>query len=520
MSSLSTRLDRCLQSLPQAFPGPGGAVAVLRQGEVLLRHGWGWANAERRIPFTPRTLFRICSISKQFTCGLLLDSFADPSVLDADLRARLPLLEDAPPGLLHLCHNQSGLRDYWAVAMLHGSPVEAPFGDPEAARLIAGTRRLHFAPGTRYSYVNQNFRLISDILQERLGRGFGELLRERIFARAGMETALLAADTRAMPDGTEGYEGSQAGGFRAAENRILWTGDAGIGASLDDMIAWERFIDATRDEPEGLYNRLSAPTAFADGNPASYGFGLSRGTVLGRPVTGHGGALRGWRSQRLHMPSERLSVVVLFNHLSDPHAAALRLLAAALDEDLPPATTAGLPAPTWTGAYVEPETGLSARVEALPEGQVLLRYGHSPEKLDLQANGTAAGPARTRLRPAGDGLWMERPQENQSSRLIPATGAPALDAAGRYRCAELEAELTVEDAGGALYGAFSGFLGQGRMELLDPIAADLWALPCPRALDHAPPGDWTLAFRRNGAGRVTEVEVGCWLARGLTYRRA
>ena len=91
-------------------------------------------------------------------------------------------------------------------------------------------RTLQFAPGTRHSYVNQNFRILSDILQERTGRSFAELLRTRIFERAGMDTALLAADTRAMPDGTQGYEGTPTGGFRAAENRILWTGDAGLGA--------------------------------------------------------------------------------------------------------------------------------------------------------------------------------------------------------------------------------------------------------------------------------------------------
>ena len=88
---------------------------MLRDGEVLARHAWGWANAERRIAFTPQTLFRMCSITKQFTCALLLDAFPDPSVLDADVRVRLPLMEGASPGALHLCHNQSGLRDYWAV---------------------------------------------------------------------------------------------------------------------------------------------------------------------------------------------------------------------------------------------------------------------------------------------------------------------------------------------------------------------------------------------------------------------
>ena len=57
------------------------------------------------------------------------------------------------------------------------------------------------------------------------------------------------------------------------------------------------------------------------------------------------------------------------------------------------------------------------------------------------------------------------------------------------------------------------------MELLDPIGPDLWALPCPRALDHTPPGDWTVAVQRNSAGQPTTIELGCWLARHLPYAR-
>ena len=133
-----------------------------------------------------------------------------------------------------------------------------------------------------------------------------------IFDPAGMRTALLAADTAALPDGTTGYEGTQTSGFRPAKNRIIWTGDAGIAASLDDMIAWERFIDRTRDDPASLYNRLSAPVGFKDGTPAQYGFGLGRRAAHGHAVTSHGGALRGWRSHRLHMaartPLDRCAV--------------------------------------------------------------------------------------------------------------------------------------------------------------------------------------------------------------------
>src|SRR5262249_13169180 len=105
------------------------------------------------------------------------------------------------------------------------------------------------------------------------------------------------------------------------------------------------------------------------------------------------------------------------------------------------------------------------------------------------------------------------------SRLRPIQGAPTADIAGRYRCPELEAELDLAEAGGVLSGAFSGFLGEGRMEALEPVGRDVWLLPCPRALDPSPPGDWTLLFQRDADGRVAGVEVGCWLASRLSYAR-
>jgi D-aminopeptidase len=515
--SLSARLELAVAGLARTYPGPGGACAVLRDGEVLVRHAWGWANVEQRLRFTSRSLFRICSITKQFTCGVVLESCPELQQLDAAVRARIPRLEGSAPTAVQLCHNQSGLRDYWAVAMLHGSPAEAAFGEREAARVIAGTRSLQFAPGSRYSYVNQNFRLLSDIVQARTGRSFEELLRRHLFDRAGMDDARLVANTRAMPDGTEGYEGTQATGFRPAVNRVFWTGDAGIGASLDDLIAWERNIDAGRDDAGALYARLCAPVSFADGKAASYGFGLSRQRELGQVATGHGGALRGWRSHRLHVAAERVSVVVLFNHLSDAHGAAIDLLAATLGLERP-ASAEVLTPPAWLGAYLEPHTGLSVRIDLGPEGRLRLRYGHAAERLELHADGTASN-GNTRLRVVDGGLWMDRPVDNQSSMLQPCAGPLRLDVAGRYHCAELEAELTVVDAGGVLYGAFSGCLGPGRMELLDSIGPDVWALPCPRALDHTPPGDWTLRFRRDASGRTSSTTVGCWLARGLVYER-
>ncbi len=512
-ASIVAAMERALEAVPLAYPGAGGAIAVLREGEVLARHSWGWADLEQRLPFTPETLFRICSISKQFTCATMLDLFPDPTALDADVRAKMPLLEEAP-GARHLAHNQSGLRDYWATAMLCGSPVEATFDGAQAERLIGMTKTLHFEPGTRYSYCNQNFRILGDIVAARAGRDYGELLRAKVFDLAEMPTALLCADTSTMPDGTVGYEGNQEIGFRPAVNRILWTGDAGIGASLEDMIAWEKFIDRTRDDPTGVYQRMAAPVHFKDGAEASYGFGLSRMKLLGRKATGHGGGLRGWRSFRFYLPEERISMVVLFNHMADARSAALDVLSTLIDGEQRPAMP---PTNGWTGAYQEPESGLLVRLESGHKHRIKLHYsGHAAEMLELRDDATISA-GQTRLRQEADGLWMDREGDNQSTRLVPVEGEAARDIDGSFHCDEYSAEFTCQSRGGAVYGAFTGFLGQGTMEMLLPVGPDLWRMPMPRALDHSPPGDWTLHFLRDDSGAVASVRLGCWLARRVAF---
>jgi D-aminopeptidase len=94
----AAQLDAAVAALPLRHQGPGGAVAVLRDGEVLVRHAWGFADVAKRLPFTPQTMSLICSITKQFTCSLLLDVCPDPTVLDAEVRALLPNLQQAAPG--------------------------------------------------------------------------------------------------------------------------------------------------------------------------------------------------------------------------------------------------------------------------------------------------------------------------------------------------------------------------------------------------------------------------------------
>ena len=158
------------------------------------------------------------------------------------------------------------------------------------------------------------------------------------------------------------------------------------------------------------------------------------------------------------------------------------------------------------------------RIETAPENRVRLQFGHGFDLLSPTEDGDYLSGS-VRLHRADDGVWMTRPHENLSSLLTPWEGESGTDIEGVFRSAELGTEITCVSAGGALYGAFSGMLGQGAMQPLLPYGPDTWLLPCPRALDYSAPGDWTLRFRRDETGRVDGVTAGCWLARGIGYSR-
>lgn len=505
-----------VRSMPSNYKGPGGAVAIIRDGEVLLQRAWGYADLAQRREMTTATRMPICSISKQFTCAVLLDAIGEPELLDEAFAAYLAGFSGQLPSVRDLCNNQSGLRDYWALTVLCGADPEGVFLPQHAQSLLKRLRTTHFAPGTHYSYCNGNFRILSDLIEQRTGQSLIALLSQRIFTPAGMKTAELIPDTAAFADCT-GYEGDTVRGFLPATNRIHWSGDAGIVASLEDMIAWDRFIDAKRDDETGIYRRLAIPQPFADGCTSSYGFGLNTRLIGRTRVTGHGGALRGWRCQRFYAADARLSVIVMFNHQGDASGACLKLMEIGLDAVKAPMKTGHVDT-AWFGDYLDSQTGLTLSLSLSGEGQLKARFSTSPEIMDVVSDDEARS-AHMMIRRDGDLVHLTREGENLSCTLLRLSGQARDDIEGRFRSDELEADFVCVSAGGALYGAFEGFLGKSPMQPLYAVGPDVWLLPCQRSMDAPAPGDWTLIFERDHDGQVSGVQIGCWLARRTQYRR-
>ncbi|KAF2774322.1 beta-lactamase/transpeptidase-like protein [Teratosphaeria nubilosa] len=544
MTATSPDVDRILASVPHLQSGPGGAIGVVKDGKVVGTRIWGYADLDRRVPMTAQTHFPICSISKQMVCLVmqsLLQKLAPPMLerkidpaeqFEEELRRLLPNLKDRGDlRFADLYNMQSGIRDYWAMTTLWGARPDGPFSLlHEAPQSLDRVRSFHFTPGTEYSYSNVNFHVLGRILENVSGISLDQLLVERLFIPAGMSSAKLCPNTSGLPLPLVGYEGNAKVGYFAATNRIEWAGDAGIAASLEDMLAYEQYLDRSLLDTESLYAQTSKRQTFRDGKPADYGYGLARAKMAGREAIMHGGALRGFRHLRVQLPSERLSVVALHNYELDPTMPIEHVVKKLLGWEEPKKSTFQ-PSAQWKGDFLDEDSQLYLEVKPGDQdkpGKVSINYGpgNGGETVTLTSETEAANPGM-KVRLENDVLHVERIKDNRTlraTRIQPLEDAALAEAAssvyaGTYHCGESESTFNVTHEGGALYGSFDGFLGQGPIWLMRCLGRDVWALGNPRAMDSTPPGDWTIVFRREEGGRVSGCTVGCWLARKVEYVR-
>ncbi|KAJ6785794.1 hypothetical protein PWT90_06927 [Aphanocladium album] len=538
MVQIAEPIEQILADLPAKYRGPGGAVAVVKDGELLGEKVWGFADLHEGIPMGNDTVLPICSISKQMTCGLLTDLELNPTPAMAargepaaqqladELARVLPkeIVQDTGVNLKLLCNNQSGIRDYWALTVLWGARPETPFSiERHGPQMLQRLKSFQFEPGTQYSYANTNFYVLGRVMENVTGQALSDLLNERIFAPAGMKTAFLCADTHTHPGPGIGYEGTEKDGYYPGDNRIEWAGDAGIVASLSDMIEYEKFVDSNRDNDKNWYGLNCKKQEFKDGAVCDYGYGLSQHTVGDVTLVGHGGALRGYRLNRIYAPEARVSVVALLN---EEHAKAgvvcdyiIERLLGVEDAKFP----AVEPNSAFVGTYLDPESDLAV-VIGKGEAAGKLSFGYHRAAVDLtpvEANKAASKDVTVVL--DSDAIEVTLPKDNRKFRAnrVPVTKPRAEFSAlhGSYRCDEIDSIFHCSGTDGMLYGSFDGFLGKGPIHLLRPLGEDVFALACPRAMDSSPPGDWTVVARRDTSGNVSGVTIGCWLARKLEFVR-
>ena len=305
----------------------GCAVGVLDGQNQIHCVTRGLACRESQREVQRDSLFRTCSLTKQFTCTLVMSAAHQGLLQLTDHPDKfLPELHglDRQLTIEHLCVNQSGLRDAYVLAMLGGGRPESRFSCQERAAIASLTQIHDTAPGVEFRYSNTNYFLLGRILERVHDRDLAQLFSQELFVPARMHGAYAAMDTAVeLRDGTRGYEVLD-GAVTPANTQVVWGGDACIAASLEDLLAWQRFCRSSSHPCARAARSLTDPLA-PSLCPADYRRGQRLFVHRGRRLVAHTGGLRGWRSAMLSLSDDALAVVVLFNHMADPEACALAL---------------------------------------------------------------------------------------------------------------------------------------------------------------------------------------------------
>jgi CubicO group peptidase (beta-lactamase class C family) len=298
-----------------------GAVLIADQGKIVYQHAFGLANREWNVPNTTHTVFRVASLTKQFTATLILQ-LAEQGKLRLDDKIGQYVPELAPEignrvTLHQLLNHTSGIVDYanfpgfWANRL--GEKV------PKADFLAIMNRPLEFEPGSQGHYSSSNYTLLGWVVEKQSGKPFGMALEEMILRPLGMRETAYDAPDRVIPHKASGYVRAL-GAYQPAAP--LWIPNVGAGGGvvsttgdffkLDRALAGEKLL-----KPESkrlMFTPYVKDDVWGD---LGYGYGWLAGTrtIAGktRLVHEHGGNANGFRTLITRYPEDGKLVLIFLN---------------------------------------------------------------------------------------------------------------------------------------------------------------------------------------------------------------
>jgi D-alanyl-D-alanine carboxypeptidase len=292
----------------------GIAIGVARDGVPVHTAGHGFADLGAGTPVTDSTVFRIGSITKQFTAAAILRLAEEGRLtLDDDISRHLP--EYPTHGrritIHHLLNHTSGIHSYTSVPEAMARSGE-PAG-PEEVLAMVRDRDLDFEPGASYAYNNTGYFLLGLVIEAVTGEDYAEHLDRILLRPLGLRETGYCPHEPEVPRHARGYRLAGGEPEDAAQIHMGWPYAAGaLCSSVRDLLRWEAALRRGEVISARAYERMATPSV-PEGSRSQYGYGLVVDEVEGAARVHHGGGIPGFVSQMAHYPDAGFTVVVLTN---------------------------------------------------------------------------------------------------------------------------------------------------------------------------------------------------------------
>ena len=294
---------------------PGAALAIIKDGKIIYKRGYGMANLEHNIPITSTSVFRIGSTSKQFTASCIAILALQGKIsLDDDIRKyirELPKYEK-PITIRHLLHHTSGIRDYLTLADIAALPDDHFYTPEDSVELLSRQKGLNFLPGEEHLYSNSGYFLLGVIVERASGKSLNDFAQTHIFKPLGMKNTHFHDDhTMVVKNRADGYSPLKKG-FRIDMTTLDHVGDGGVFTTVEDLFLWDKAFYSYKLGKE-LMELIQTPGMLNDGEKLEYAFGLDINEYKGLKRVSHSGGFAGFRAQMARFPEQKFTVICLAN---------------------------------------------------------------------------------------------------------------------------------------------------------------------------------------------------------------
>ena len=300
---------------------PGAALGIFKDGRIIYARGYGIANLEYSIPWTPQTVSRTGSISKQFTamCIAILIEQGKLTVED-NIQTFIPGWPDYgdPVKIKHLLYHTSGIREYLTLVELLGKPEGSGYvyTPRELVDVLCSQKELNFRPGEKYSYSNSGYFLLSEIISRLSGMKTSAFAKKHIFDPLGMKnTHFHDNPNMIVKNRAYGYAQEENGGYRLNILRLEVIGDLGVFTTVEDFLKWDQnfYKNKLGEGSQDLIKTMLTRGKLNNGEEISYAFGLRTENYRGLRTISHGGSVVGYQAFYLQFPDQKFSIVILSN---------------------------------------------------------------------------------------------------------------------------------------------------------------------------------------------------------------
>ena len=295
---------------------PGAAVAIVKDGALIYKKGYGMANLEYEIPITPASVFHVASVSKQFTVFsvLLLEKQGKLS-LDDDIRKYLPEVPDFGKviTLRHLACHTSGLRDQWDLLVMAGWRMDDVITKDHILKMVSRQKELNFNPGDEFSYCNTGFTLLAEVVARLSKRSFAEFTKDNIFKPLKMNSTLFYDDHEKIVKQRAYSYKTDSSGYKKSVLNFANAGATSLFTTAEDLHLWALNFAAPVVGDADIISNMNTPAKLNNGKSFGGALGQFVGNYKGLNEIQHGGADAGYRSFLTRFPDEKFSVIVLSN---------------------------------------------------------------------------------------------------------------------------------------------------------------------------------------------------------------